>query len=443
MFSFWLIVILLIGIALGFLLPPLLKKRVPYSKEQFPDRDEMSLSIFRDQLAELNNDLKNNVITQDQYDQAKADLERSILSDITTTTDVAHAQTADAVVDETSQKHLVARSVPIALSVSVAVVAISLYITFGAGADGLEPEKVAPQVQADQHQESLDNMVKQLQDRLQAAPDDGEGWFMLARTYQFMKRYPEAVQAFQKAMALGGGQDANFLASYADAVAMASGRELNTQAVALLEKAIQIDPNHVKGLWLIGTAAYQNKDYAKALKHWQQLLSVLPQGSEESNQITANVTEVRALLGLPPMQAGAVAASSVQQQITQTNNMDTTAPLNGVRVFGTVSINNSLALQADVNDTLYIFARAAEGPRMPLAILRKQVKDLPLEFSLDDSLAMSPQMKLSSFSRVIVGARISKSGDAIAKPGDLEGYSAEYQLGDTNPVNIIIDRVVD
>jgi len=442
MFSFWLIVILLIGVALGFLLPPLLKKRVPYSKEQFPDRDEVSLSIFRDQLAELNNDLKTNVITQDQYDQAKIDLERNMLSDITMSTDVAPAQTADAIADETAQKHLVSRSIPIALSASVAVLAISLYITFGAGSDGLEPEKVAPQVQAEQHQESLDNMVKQLQDRLQAAPDDGEGWFMLARTYQFMKRYPEAVQAFQKAMALGGGQDANFLASYADAVAMASGRELNAQAVALLEKAIQVDPNHVKGLWLIGTAAYQDKDYAKALKHWQKLLSVLPEGSDESNQIAANVAEVRALLGLSPAQPGAVADSQAQQQMTQTN-ADETASSNGVRVFGTVSINDSLALQADVNDTLYVFARAAEGPRMPLAILRKQVKDLPLEFSLDDSLAMSPQMKLSSFSRVIVGARISKTGDAIAKPGDLEGYSTEYQLGGTDPVNIVIDRVVN
>ncbi len=442
MFSFWLIVVLLIGVALGFLLPPLLKKRVPYSKEQFPDRDEMSLSIFRDQLAELNNDLKTSVITQDQYDQAKIDLERNILSDITTTVDEAHTQTVDVAVDETPQKHLVARSVPIVLSASVAVLAISLYIVFGAGSDGLDPSKVAPQVQADQHQESLDNMLKQLQDRLQAAPDDGEGWFMLARTYQFMKRYPEAVQAFQKAMVLGGGQDANFLATYADAVAMASGRQLNTQAVTLLEKAIQIDPNHVKGLWLIGTAAYQDKDYAKALKHWQKLLSVLPEGSDESNQIAANVAEVRSLLGLSPMQPGAVADSQAPQQMIQTNT-DTTASSNGVRVFGTVSINDSLALQADVNDTLYVFARAAEGPRMPLAILRKQVKDLPLEFSLDDSLAMSPQMKLSNFSRVIIGARISKTGDAIAKPGDLEGYSAEYQVGDTSPVNIVIDRLVN
>jgi cytochrome c-type biogenesis protein CcmH len=255
----------------------------------------------------------------------------------------------------------------------------------------LHPEDVRPQVQAEGHEGTLEEQVRKLQDHLQQNPDDAEGWTMLARSYYFLKQYGAAAETFARASALQQDSNAELLADYADALAMANGRNMAGKPYEIVKKALQIQPRLQKALWLAGTATYQAGDLESTLDYWKRLLAIFPQGSENHLQMQKNIAEIQQKLGLPvdePMRTAPAAGS-------------------GASISGVVRLDESLMLNAAIDDTLFVYARAASGPRMPLAIVRKTVKDLPLEFTLDDSMAMNPAMKLSSFQQVVVGARIS------------------------------------
>lgn len=422
---FWIGATLMLGAALAFLLPPMIRAR---NSQNGVIREEITVSIYQGQLAELENDLKNGTISEEQYAQAKQDLERNLLSD------VSPADLAAASAPARSGNPWIAVAL---VGIFVPAMAVGLYAKLGAGPQGLAPETATPVVKADQHNETIDGMLKQLEDKLAQNPDDGESWYMLARSYQFLKRFPEAADAFEKAVQLGGDQSADVLASYADAVAMASGKRLTDKSIELLDQALRVDANHVKALWLMGTAKYQNKDLRGALEYWERLFAVLPEGSEEAQQIAANIGELRATLGIS---AGLPVAPSKPARAPVASAAAPTGA--GPVIRGQVNLGGAVAGRADPNDTVFVFARAAVGPKMPLAIVRKQVKDLPFEFALDDSLAMSPAMKLSAFERVIVGARISKAGNAMPQAGDLEGFSSEITVGSADPVSITIGTVV-
>jgi cytochrome c-type biogenesis protein CcmH len=264
--------------------------------------------------------------------------------------------------------------------------------------------------------EQIAAMADKLAERLKAQPDDAEGWSMLARSYTVLGRNPEAVDAYKKALELHG-DDASLLADYADALAVKNKRSLAGEPAALIARALKLEPDNLKALSLAGTDAFDRKDYAGAVKHWERILQVGPADNPLVEQVKASVAEARELGKLPAAQASVAAASSLAQA---------TGP---ATVGGQVTLAPALAKQADPGDTVFVFARAAEGGPMPLAVLRKQVKDLPLRFTLDDSLAMSPAAKLSTAAKVIVSARISKSGDAIPQHGDLSGQSAPVAVG--------------
>ena len=176
---------------------------------------------------------------------------------------------------------------------------------------------------------------------------------------------------------------------------------------------LEIDPNNLKGLALAGTVAFQRKQYAQAAAYWERMLPLVPPDSEDARMVQQNVAEARSL-------AGADSAA---------------------RLRGTVSLSPKLQEKASPDDVVFVFARAAEGPPMPLAVARTRVRDLPFSFRLDDSMAMTPAMKLSAFPRVVVGARVSKSGSATPQPGDLQGASAPV-ANDAGEVRVVIDRVV-
>ncbi len=417
MTGFWIIAALLLAAALAFVLPPLLR---PGKAKAAPRRDDINVTIYRDQLAELESDLNNGTISQEQYDQARVDLEKSLLADV--------AAREEGAAEQTATTFRAGRVSAIVVGIAIPVLAISLYGKIGGGEAALDPEKAQPQVVTKEHLETIEGMVQTLAERLKTEPDNIDGWFMLGRSYQFLRRYDEAKAAFEKVMDLGGGNNPDFLATYADVLAMMNDRRIGDESVDLIKKALQLNPFHVKSLWLAGTAAYQNEDYNSALKYWERLAGVLPPGSEDERSIRANIDEVRSMAGLSP------AAAPVPQAPT--------AKAGGAELSGSVKLDGTIAAKANPSDTVFIFARAANGPRMPLAILRRQVKDLPLDFSLDDSMAMNPAMKLSDFPQVVVGARISKSGNAMPQPGDLEGYSDVIQVGAAQQTRINIDRVV-
>jgi len=303
------------------------------------------------------------------------------------------------------------------VSVFVCIVAAAGYAAHGTPR-ALDPEaRTAPDPAAGITADQIEGMVQKLATRLEQRPDDVEGWNMLGRSYAVLGRHEQAVQALRKALALRP-DDPALLADLADSLAMVHSRNLDGEPARLIARALQLDPDHPKSLSLAGSHAFNRGDYALAQKHWGRLLATASD-PEMAKQVQAGIDEAgrraAAASGTPvaiPAQPPAETAAATVASIT-----------------GTVTLAPALAAKARPDDTLFVFARAAEGPRMPLAILRKQVKDLPLTFTLDDSLAMSPSARLSSAQRVVVGARVSAKGEATPKPGDLQGFSAVVAPG--------------
>jgi len=247
-------------------------------------------------------------------------------------------------------------------------------------------------------------------------PDDIEGWKMLGKSYFVMGRFAEAAKAYSKA-AIRAPRDAQVLADLADALAMARGQNMQGAPEELVLRALQIDPKNVKALALAGSAAFDRRDFRGAVRYWERMLPLVEAGSEDARVIQSNIEEARAAAAALPKPAVA-----------------------GARLQGTVRLAPELASKISPTDTLFVYARAAEGPAMPLAVLRGRAADLPLKFSLDDSMAMSPAMKLSAFPKVVVTARISKFGSATPQSGDLQGVSAP--VANSGSVSITIDKVV-
>jgi cytochrome c-type biogenesis protein CcmH len=215
---------------------------------------------------------------------------------------------------------------------------------------------------------------------------------------------------------------------------MAQGRTLQGRPAELVQRALKADPRNPKALALAGTIDFERKDYAAAVKHWQALVEADPQG-ELAQQIRGSIEEARQLGGLP----AAAPSSDVQPAAAVAAGEKQGGAAAGATVSGTVRLSPRLASRVSPGDTVFIFARASQGPRMPLAIQRHQAKELPLQFTLDDSMAMSPQAKLSGASRVDIGARISKSGNAMPQPGDLQGVVREVAVG-SHAVTVEIDE---
>lgn len=335
------------------------------------------------------------------------------------------------------------RALVAGLAVFVVVVVAAGYAGIGAPV-ALDPAAVAAQApQGGGHSvtmEQIEGMAEKLAARLKEQPDDPEGWAMLGRSYAVLGKHDKAVPAFKQAMTLRPG-DAVLIADYADALAVVNGRSLEGEPSQLIEQALKADPNNLKALSLAGTAAFYRRDYALALRHWEKMTTIDP-GSPFVQQIQGGIDEARKLMaggGAAPAPAPAPAAVAAAQ--AQPPKAAAETPATGASVSGVVSLAPALAAKADPQDTVFVFARATEGPRMPLAILRKQVKDLPIRFTLDDSMAMTPAAKLSSARQVVIGARISKRGDATAQPGDLQGLSAPVAPG-ASGLKIEISQVV-
>jgi cytochrome c-type biogenesis protein CcmH len=290
--------------------------------------------------------------------------------------------------------------------------------------------------------EQIAEMVQRLADRLKDRPEDAEGWTMLSRSYLVLGRVEEAAQASERVLKLKPN-DAQALADHADVLAMRAGRVLDGEPMKLIERALKLDPDNLKALALAGAAAFDRGDGNEAARLWDRVALLGPPGSPVVQQAREGAAEARKMAA---ERAGATGGSAAQAQAQTQAPAPAPAPapaqgpgasqkaaVAGPTVRGTVTLSAALKAQAKPEDTVFIFARNAEAgpgaPRMPLAIVRKQVKDLPAAFTLDDSLAMGPGMGLSSAKQVVVGARISRSGQAMPQPGDLEGLSAPVAVG--------------
>ncbi|HTQ75549.1 MAG TPA: c-type cytochrome biogenesis protein CcmI [Burkholderiales bacterium] len=395
--------VLLVTGALLFVVPPLARRGARGGES----RDAVNAAVYRDQLRELDADLKAGTLAPDQHDKARTEIEARLAADLK----------GDGAAAETSGG---ARGAALALGLAIPVCALAVYLTVG------NPRALGPQADAGASPhgvtaQQFEAMVDRLAARLESNPGDAEGWTMLGRSYAVLGRFPESSRAYAKAVALVP-DDAQLLADYADALAMAQGRTLQGEPEKIIKRALAADPNNVKALVLAGTAAFDRNDKAGAAGFWERALAVLPADSEMAGRVRASIVEARG--GGPVAQAPKAPKAA-----------------GGARVSGTVKVDPRLAAKIAPDDTVFIFARAAEGPRMPLAILRRQGRDLPVSFTLDDSMAMAPQMRLSAFPKVVIGARVSKTANATASPGDLQGLSPAVQVGATG-VAVTIDSEV-
>jgi len=331
----------------------------------------------------------------------------------------------------------------------ILVVSFALYFALGTPRS-LTPSAPGPASEASGGQnpitpQQVEAMVTQLAERLKTNPDDGQGWAMLARSYNSLNRFPEASKAYEKAVALLP-PDAQLLADYADALAMALGKKLEGEPMKLVQQALKIDPTNAKALALAATEAFNRQDYSTAVGYWEQSLKTVPADSEIGQQLRANILEAKRLArGETPVAESdgpnGVAAATPGSSAGQTAEASSGSSSSPASVKGIVTLASDLAHKAAPEDTVFIFARVPDGPRMPVALLRKQVKDLPLEFTLDESMAMVPSITLAQFRSVVVGARVSKRGDARPSSGDLEGFSKPVPVGSSG-IAVQIDTVV-
>ena len=269
-------------------------------------------------------------------------------------------------------------------------------------------------------------MVARLVERMKENPDDPEGWVMLGRSYLVMEQFTQAADAYAKAHALLGDEP-NILADYAEALSMAAGANMAGRPFELIKEALTIDPNHTKALWLAGVAAYQGGERASALAVWRKLQGLLPEG-ENARMVQETIARVEGEMRQPSVETSGGTAP--------------VAAAGEAKIEVAVSLAAELQAQAAPDDTVFIFARALQGPPAPLAAVRLQVKDLPIMVTLDDSRAMMASRPLSSQSVVAVSARVSKSGNPIASSGDLEGSLSEVSVSSGERVSLTIDKVV-
>lgn len=433
MIAFILIAAAMVAVALAWLLVPLLRHRAPPDI----DRAASNVALLRDQLREIDSDVANGTLSAERAAQAKAELEMRVLDEAA----VAPATTP-------AGAPRAGRRSALALAVLVPIAAAAIYLTLGTPG-ALSPEAAVAASAAngghDLTPAQMEDMATQLAAKLEKEPANTEGWVILARTYYVMKRYAEASRAFEHAVALAPDVP-ELLADYADVLAAAQGGNLAGKPTDLINRALAVDPTYWKALALAGTAAFNAKDYKSAVMHWERLKATVPPDSSLGQNIAGSIAEARALGGIAasagaPMPSPAAAPKA--PAATAGAKAATTAEvpaLPGTSVSGTVKLAPAVAAKAAPGDLVFIFARAAEGSKMPLAILRKEVKDLPVKFTLDDSMAMTPEMKLSNFPQIVVGARVSKSGNAMPAAGDLEGLSAPLKAGTTG-IAIVIDSV--
>jgi cytochrome c-type biogenesis protein CcmH len=405
MIAFWICAVLLLLLALALVLPAVLKGKSKPEKTG-DGATQANLSVLRSQLAQLDADFAAGSINADQLALAKSEIERRALEEESASESALAAQPA--------------KSTRTAIFVGLAIPLLALGIYgFLGNINALDPANLQAKADADPTPAQIEAMVTQFAERLESQPKDQapdpKAWEMLARSYAAMQKFPEASKAYKRAVELNPG-NAQILADHADVLAMLQGQSMVGEPTKLFERALVLDPNNIKALALAGSAAFEKKDFAKAVQFWEKASQLAPPGSEFAKGLTSSVEEARAASGL------AAAPQSVAKSAP-------TPAVARASLQGVVSLSPALKSKVAPDDTVFIFARAApspDSPRMPLAILKRKASELPITFTLDDSTAMSDALKLSRFELVVVGARVSKSGNALPQSGDL--------IGQTGPV---------
>lgn len=407
---FWAIAALLAIAALAFVLPPLLRRRSPPTRA---DRRDINIAVYRDQLREMEADLARGLLSEAQFLAGRREIEAGLAED-------ALAQAA-----EPAPPASLNRAPGLVLGAVLPIAAFGLYFAMG-NPDALKPPPPAQPGMMEGH--DVERLIRQLEAKVQANPQDADGWAMLARSYAALDRWPEAWKSYQFAVELRP-QDAALLAGQAEALAVLKGGNLQGEPLRMVQRALELDPNEPKALELSAAHAFQQRDFPRAAETLERLLRQLSPDDPFARQIQTTLDQVRQIAA-----GGAPAAAAPPRVQGQA------APPAGPTIRGSIDVSPALRQRIDPQDVIFLFARpTAGGP--PVAAVRGPAASFPMDFELSDRWAMNPDNPLSRHKQVMLVARISKGGGAMAQSGDLEGSVSGVEVG-AQGIKLVIDRVV-
>jgi cytochrome c-type biogenesis protein CcmH len=414
---FWVAAAVCVAIALVFVLPPLLRRKAADAKAA---RRDINIAVYRDQMKEMEADRSNGLLSEAQFQTAKLELEARLAEDA-----LAQPDSVSVAVGSRKLGYSMAALLPVA--------AFGLYFLLGnpmslvaiAEAQANPAQDVVP------GDHDIMKMVQQVEEKTKADPNNAEAWTMLAKTYAAMERWPEAMAAYEKAMQLKPDVPA-VMTGYAEALAINNNRVLAGKPMELVLKALEKNPDDMKGLELAGIHAFQERSYAKAAFYFKHLHKLLPPDSPYAQDIHAAQQEAKRL-----SEGGLTGMDNLSDQ-GPAASQDKASP--GPSVQGKVDIAPGLKAKVSETDVVFLFARSAAGGA-PVAAIRASAGKFPLEFELSDAMAMNPENKLSNFKEVSLTARIVKSGDIKGGPGDLEGSLKAVKVG-AKDVKLVIDTVL-
>ncbi|MEH6455693.1 MAG: c-type cytochrome biogenesis protein CcmI [Cocleimonas sp.] len=426
---FWIISAILIIIALAFILPALFK-----NDEVLDATREQNISIAKEQLAELELRFEQDDIDQENYQATRDELELSLFNDLKESDPVLIGST-----DNNSFKNI---STWIILLL-IPLITIPVYLNLGNldFTKQFDPKMVAQEAaQASMPLKpdgtpDIEKITNNLKAEMESNPTDPRGWYMLGRSYMLLERFSKAAESFDKSLALRPDL-AETMLSLADALSMNNNGQLIGRPRKLVNKALSIEPQNTTALWLSGMAASQEGEYLEAISRWQKVLLSLDDKPDEKMAIINLIAEAENRLTSDQKSEleAANQQNSEMNKSSDTGIKDSDAVEGGIKV--TISIAANLKGQVSPEDFVFIYAKAMSGPPMPLAAVRRQVKDLPLEVQLNDQMAMMPDLKLSAFKDVSVGARVSKTGQPIPQSGDLFIEKTNIKSGDSISLEI-------
>ncbi len=421
---FFLCIALLVVIVLALLLPSLQRRR---TASESIDRREFNIAIAREQLVELEKRLADGELPDPEFRQERSRLERDLAVDI------EGIQASEQPAAKSGGHWM---TWPVA--VLIPVMAGYVYLTIGTpeAIDPANRQAKAPVQQTAQpaarEAPDIQDVIARIEERLQQQPDDAVGWFMLGRAHMTAGDFPEAVEAIRKSYSLND-QEPEVMIRLADAIAMSQGGSMAGEPEPLLQRALAMQPNNPQGLWLLGMAQSERRDSKAAISTWESLVPLLQDDQQSQLEVARLLKVERGVLAAADQATGAAVDESPATKAPAEQPLALTV---------NVTLPDGIAADLAADTTVFVYAKAANGPPMPLAVARRTLADIPFSVTLSDQDAMLPAMKLSGFERVVVGARLSRSGNAIAEPGDIFGEMADISTAESAEVDVQIKDIV-
>lgn len=390
-------------------------------ESKLPDRDQQNIDILRQEFVELQARHDAGELNETEYEQAYAELVTTLGTDLQAAAEPAKPPRWQV----TQGKTL------IGVFVLLAVLAPGLYYLLGnpAAINAVPMSAADPNAVNNPHAgagggatnlPSIEVMVDRLRQKLEENPNNPEGWLMLGRSYMTMNQYDKAVDALTRAYAQNS-EDPTILLAYADALTMQNGGLVNDKAFKLIQRVLEKKPNEPVALWMAAMAYEGKQDLKTAVDYWKRLLPLVPANSPDYREVQMRLAQAEARLTGNPL---VMPPEHPPLAVAQDTPAAPVAPAaGGASVTAVIKLDEKYKQRVKADDTVFVFARAVNGPRQPLAAKRLQVKDLPATITLDDSMAMSPMNKLSDHPQVLIGARVSRSGNVMPSTGDLQGSS--------------------